>query len=473
MQVFLRSMEITNFKSFEKSKITVAPLNVVVGPNGSGKTNLLESFKLAFDCVNYSGPTDYPFVPFWGYNNAVHGMEQTKNMSFNFELQLNEYRLFYEQTVSGAGGSLSFLEEKIRIKNYVEIKREGAFLTIKYDPKFFQELQKDSTLVKHVRNEVREAKSSVEGKKGRPTFDIEQRFDMLDETRSIISQGLSNSYFDYVTRKARDYDVEILNLGPRRRYREGVPIVSPIITEISGERQLKISLLEALFEFFGKRQSFSRFNHYSVVNPSNRRIILLKHNFIYGMKNPVPLNYNPEGVVNGEWTVAWLYKRFNERSVLFENIQNSIEDLFKGWKIGFKLTDEGNIILKVNDQSVPEKAIELLPPSLPDGFFKALLVLTSLEMNPSILMVDELENSLHDKMVQYLIDTIKDSEINSIITTHSPLVVNSADLGEIRILEKINGNSTIKSIPKPEETRKKLIELGITPSESWLYGEFA
>ena len=89
MNAEMLSFEVENFKSFEKSRILLSPLNVIVGPNGSGKTNLLESIKLAFDCVNYRGPTDYPFVPFWGYNNAVYRSESRRNIHFKFESSQN------------------------------------------------------------------------------------------------------------------------------------------------------------------------------------------------------------------------------------------------------------------------------------------------------------------------------------------------------------------------------------------------
>ena len=55
MNAKILSFEVENFKSFEKSKIVLSPLNVIMGPNDSGKTNLMESIKLAFDCVNYRG----------------------------------------------------------------------------------------------------------------------------------------------------------------------------------------------------------------------------------------------------------------------------------------------------------------------------------------------------------------------------------------------------------------------------------
>ena len=189
------------------------------------------------------------------------------------------------------------------------------------------------------------------------------------------------------------------------------------------------------------------------------------------MKKPVPLNYNSEGAVNGEWAVARLFKTFNEQGKFSERIQRTMEDLFQGWKLGFKLTDEGNIILKVIDESTPGSNLELYAPSLPDGFFKVLLVLIALEAKPSFLMIDELENSLHDTAIQYLLDSIRESRVNTMISTHSPLVINSTNLEELRILENTANHSTVRSVTDPNSTKKKLVELGITPSESWLYGE--
>ncbi len=77
------------------------------------------------------------------------------------------------------------------------------------------------------------------------------------------------------------------------------------------------------------------------------------------MKKPVPLNYNSEGAVNGKWALARLFETFNEQGKFSERIQRTMEDLFQGWELGFKLTDEGNITLKVIDESIPGSNLEL------------------------------------------------------------------------------------------------------------------
>lgn len=476
MNAKILSFEVENFKSFEKSRILLSPLNVIVGPNGSGKTNLLESIKLAFDCVNYRGPTDYPFVPFWGYNNAVYRSELGRNIHFKFEFRVLEYDILYEQLVSGEGGSLRFLEEKVLVKDYVEMRRAGSKLTIQYSPKFFKTISSDDTLMNYIRKERNLEEHRDEEKKGKTAFESSQNYTVLDESRSILAAEMYNSYFGTKTTKERGYDLFELHTNPvndKFAYMRSIPIVLPIYMENLNNRIHKRIPLFDVYDFF-RNDSFyliSNLGPRRLTSKVNKKNLLVRHNFIYEMKKPVPLNYNSEGAVNGEWAVAWLFKTFNEHGKFSERIQRTMEDLFPGWKLGFKLTDEGNIILKVLDESIPGSNMELYAPSLPDGFFKVLLVLIALEAKPSLLMIDELENSLHDTAIQYILDFIRESGVYTIISTHSPLVINSTNLEELRILENTMNHSTVRSVTDPNSTKKKLVELGITPSESWLYGE--
>jgi predicted ATPase len=192
------------------------------------------------------------------------------------------------------------------------------------------------------------------------------------------------------------------------------------------------------------------------------------------MKRPVPINYALEGTINGERAVLWLFKYFTGHAgKVPDRIQSAIEDLFPGWQLSFKTTEDGNIILQVSETDQFGDIHSILPPSLPDGFFKLVLILTAVEMNPTILLIDEIENSLHESILDYLIDSLRDSHITTIITTHSPLVVNNVELSEIRILEREANGTKIKMINKPEEMKRKLLDMGITPSDFWLYGEIA
>jgi predicted ATPase len=150
-----------------------------------------------------------------------------------------------------------------------------------------------------------------------------------------------------------------------------------------------------------------------------------------------------------------------------------MEDLFPNWQLGFRVTEDGNILLQIKEINPGSGTLTLLPPSIPDGLFKLLLIMTAIEMHPSILLIDEIENSLHDSIIQYVMDSLRESGVTTIVTTHSSMVVDRSELNELRIIEKIDGESIIKSISKPVQMKKKLLELGITPSDSWLYGELA
>src|SRR3990167_7448050 len=55
MSTFLRSLKLTNFLSFgpESQDIDLTPLNVLIGPNASGKSNFIEALELL-----HATPTD-------------------------------------------------------------------------------------------------------------------------------------------------------------------------------------------------------------------------------------------------------------------------------------------------------------------------------------------------------------------------------------------------------------------------------
>ena len=76
-------------------------------------------------------------------------------------------------------------------------------------------------------------------------------------------------------------------------------------------------------------------------------------------------------------------------------------------------------------------------------------------------------------MIEYVIDSLRDSSITTVVTTHSPLVINDVELSEIQILQRAANGTSVRIIEKPEELKKKLLDLGITPGDFWLYGKIA
>ncbi len=47
-----------------------------------------------------------------------------------------------------------------------------------------------------------------------------------------------------------------------------------------------------------------------------------------------------------------------------------------------------------------------------NGMLKLLLILTASALRPSILVIDEIENSIHPKAVEFIIDELRDSYNN-------------------------------------------------------------
>jgi predicted ATPase len=132
------------------------------------------------------------------------------------------------------------------------------------------------------------------------------------------------------------------------------------------------------------------------------------------------------------------------------------------------LTDDGRVMIKFLEGN-----FELLPPNTSDGYYKILTVFMVIYLKPPLLIIDEIENSLHPETLELILDTIKATDIQAIITTHSPVVVDMTEPDDMILVEKEQGESRFKRIKDPEKIRKFLKEKGIKFSVGWLYGELS
>ena len=135
-------------------------------------------------------------------------------------------------------------------------------------------------------------------------------------------------------------------------------------------------------------------------------------------------------------------------------------------RITFDLTIDGRIYMRVF-----EGDLLLDPPMISDGFHKVLAILTAVETGPSILAIDELENSLHLEAIERILDDLREAGCVVIATTHSPLVIDQVDPADIIFVDRDEEGATIMwRVKDPEALKRKLAEKGITLSEGWLYG---
>ena len=132
-----------------------------------------------------------------------------------------------------------------------------------------------------------------------------------------------------------------------------------------------------------------------------------------------------------------------------------------------EVTEDGRVYIKVF-----EDGLELKPTMVADGLWKVLTIMVAIERKPKLLVIDELENSLHPEAIEYVVNELKNSGSIVIATTHSPAVVDVAKPEDLILVEKdIEGNTTTRRISEPDKVRAWLTKHGITLSEGWLYGE--
>jgi len=63
---------------------------------------------------------------------------------------------------------------------------------------------------------------------------------------------------------------------------------------------------------------------------------------------------------------------------------------------------------------------------VPDGLIKTLAIAVAVDLNPSILLIDEVENSLHARALEYVFDMLNSVKVPVLAATHSPNVVDLA-----------------------------------------------
>ncbi len=146
----LRRLWVRNFKSLRDFSLDVSTrLNVVIGTNGSGKTDLVEVFELWRDLVDYARRRVVnPFLKWWGYDRVVWRHDETLPIVLGLELFSADpklpRRMSYEVHIAGSGGQFRILGEVLETERNGISLRHDTFkgtLRIEMDTKLFGEIR--------------------------------------------------------------------------------------------------------------------------------------------------------------------------------------------------------------------------------------------------------------------------------------------------------------------------------------------
>lgn len=133
----------------------------------------------------------------------------------------------------------------------------------------------------------------------------------------------------------------------------------------------------------------------------------------------------------------------------------------------------GNMDVKAN-QIIFDKKIQgesiFIPVNLIGGGLQMYLYLLDEveDATADIIALEEPENHLHPKLIKHLIKKLErfaEQGKQFFITSHSPFVIDSSLLSNIRFVGQEEGVSEIKRITEKEEYSKLLLQIGVMPSD--------
>jgi len=156
-------------------------------------------------------------------------------------------------------------------------------------------------------------------------------------------------------------------------------------------------------------------------------------------------------------------KRFERTKELLSGVVDDIEDISP--------TVEGkHVYLKVKDKNFDKY---FYPESISDGTISLLSYITIIETikENTIVCFEEPENYIHMRLLEFLVDLMKNSGSQVILATHSPYFIDRCEPDELIIIEKENGKTTARKID-PERIKKEIGEYGGTLGEMYYSDEF-
>ncbi len=478
LEVEVKRILIENFKSIKHLELELNPgINLLVGPNAGGKSNILEALHFLYKAlIGEAGKT--PYIPYpryyWSPLDLVYARDPEKQVMIGLDLSVHEHEELYRE---GGGNEHKQLENRIVFKTFFAVTPGyKTIMPVKYVLEVNNatkiELSVDGIVV-NIEKSLFEYTRNL----------LHDEYEFMEYLDSYVLDGKKMYYT--LRRKWREieeplilFKIPVLHALPESRCRRlGKESLCIIVDYLPSLRKRKIGYIVKLYGkriVVGERRRMNResrcASYYSgfglpllrdLLKSIVGHIILLRHPDIGSLLEPQPFLGEPrldERAVNLAPILLYLQGR---QGGLPARISRMLETLFPQIKLRLESVPPGRVILLGE-----ENGLELHPPNLPDGLFKILSILAAIELKPSILLIDEIENSLHARMLEYVVDELNSQDIPVIAATHSPVIVDLVGPEKTNIVYRKPGEGTVtERIEDPDTLSRRLSELGVTFSD--------
>ena len=460
-RVFVRRVVVENFKSIRCLELELEPgVNLLVGPNGGGKTNLLEALYFLYkSLVEDAGKIPYvPHSPrYWSPLDLIYMRDPSSRVAVGLGLEyyfvLGEkiYRLdAMFKTVFAYDGGLDTL---VPVAYDVWLGSDTRFsfspdgVSISIEKNLFEEVVSTSDSGRELSE-----KYVLEGKyyvfKAPWTTSLPKPF--LLTNLPIIGESVSQCIRD-----------DLCVLRDSIAVVKGVELPYIVKTREAGNGRGLVLLEEGKVRITAPPGLKDLLN---IIGRVLEGFLLLRHPDVIAISEPRP--FTGEARLNDRATnlAPVLLALQGRRGGFPPRISRALGELFPG--LSFRLESRFGRVVLVGE----EDGLELPPSNIPDGAVKLLAILTAVELRPSLLLIDEVENSMHARMLEYVVDELNSLDIPVIVATHSPVVVDLVGPERTIIVYKKHGEGTVaERIRDPGELSRRIRELGLSVSDYVFY----
>ncbi len=451
--MYLSKVRIENFKSIRDQEFDLHKINVLIGRNASGKTNILEFFKLIKLALTSDSIPFNPFTPWWGFENVVWNKDNTLTIRGEFHFEDVDVQrgksgidLFYIIALGYVDGIAQITHEEISIPDKVRIVKIGNRIEYRYSKNYIE-----MSLMEFI-DEVRE-EIEFERKNILKILEEKEKHSRIEVLRdeALRNEALLKKLEKLLT-ESRWSEKIMDGFGIRETFNS-----QSLLTHFI---DLRDPLPDELRRY--RRERGNHENSFSILRFFSD-ITFLRPPDLRKIREAVFVSDTRELKEDGSNLIHILYNlQFKKRG---QAVREIIAQFYPESSIGFTFTQDNRLMLVVN-----ENDLELHPHGISDGFYKLLFILTGLYGTSSMLLVDEIENSLHLSAIEFALDIIKSEDVQTIICTHSPLIIDLLDLQDILVCIKDRGETMIKRPNDIENLKKELNELNLSHSDAWAIG---
>lgn len=417
----ITELTITNYKSALKTHVPLSRFNVLIGENGAGKSNILESLALA--SAAGANKLDTEYLSARGVRLCTSRLTKS---AFNSSTQKKPITIFVKTDLpdeDGRGREYEFIlhhDDKANTQWQLDLRSKVPLPTPMEDLMRSWEANKADPSAKAATEELRKLMKF-----------LQQEFHRTES----IKKSKSNS-------AAKDLN--------------GVTIT------------LRNPLVASLITGFIQKSTFERFTVYS---PNYET---LKNHLAVPATSPI----GPKG----EGMLATIQSMQEDEPARFKDITESLK-LFD-WYSSIRFPTENQTRndglssrIAIGDRYVRTRGLLLDDSAVNEGFLYVLFYLTIFcsSKTPAIFGIENIDTALNPRLcevlVKQLISLSKKYEKQVIVTTHNPAILDGLNLDDssqslLIVRRNADGHTLVDNYQKPQITSEKHIRL----SEAFMRG---